>query len=271
METEKLKPCPFCGGDELAVYPRDLSQFGSGMPHPGADAQYVRCDGCGADGPQSFYAHEAMERWNRRTPDPAVNVGAVKALEWEGSEYTGWSAYGVGLSYSVDDESSDEECFILAKHEGASTLKSAHPSLDKAQSAAQADYERRILSALTPPQSGKAGGAETPAEQDPAPSTDVAVLYVSEKQLDQCIGTYLPTRKEREGNFQLPLYRHPLPQPNVTMLLQSKADTIRKEYQLAYGRPCDCSTTEGALQYGRAQGLEIAADIISAEGSADAK
>lgn len=61
----------------------------------------------------------------------------------------------------------------------------------------------------------------------------------------------------------------PSPAPDVTMLLQSKADTIRTEYQLAYGRPCDCSTPEGALQYGRAQGLEIAADIISAEGSAN--
>lgn len=63
----------------------------------------------------------------------------------------------------------------------------------------------------------------------------------------------------------------PSPVANVAMLLQSKAETIRKEYQLAYGKPCDCGTTEGALHYGRAQGLEMAADIIAAasEGSTD--
>jgi hypothetical protein len=37
------------------------------------------------------------------------------------------------------------------------------------------------------------------------------VLYISEQQLDQCIGTYLPTRAKAEGNFQLPLYRQPAP------------------------------------------------------------
>ena len=46
----------------------------------------------------------------------------------------------------------------------------------------------------------------------PSPQDHVPVLYVSEQQLEQCIGTYLPTRKEAEGNFQLALYRHPSPQ-----------------------------------------------------------
>lgn len=43
------------------------------------------------------------------------------------------------------------------------------------------------------------------------PAPNEPVLFVSEKQLEQCIGTYLPTRKEAEGNFQFPLYRHPAP------------------------------------------------------------
>lgn len=51
----------------------------------------------------------------------------------------------------------------------------------------------------------------------------------------------------------------------LTSLLLCKADTIRKEYQLAYGKPCDCSTPDSALHYGRAQGLEIAADIVGAD------
>lgn len=50
-----------------------------------------------------------------------------------------------------------------------------------------------ILSLL---KSGKDGGQEP-------------VLFVSEQQLPACIGTYLPTRKHREGNFQMPLYAGP--------------------------------------------------------------
>jgi len=58
--------------------------------------------------------------------------------------------------------------------------------------------------------------------------------------------------------------QNPTPLDHVAMLLHSKADAIRNEYQLAYGKPCDCGTTDGALHYGRAQGLEMAADIIAA-------
>ncbi|QTG13042.1 hypothetical protein G6M86_07215 [Agrobacterium tumefaciens] len=41
------------------------------------------------------------------------------------------------------------------------------------------------------------------------------VMFISEKQLG-CIGQYLPTRKEAEGNFQLALYRAP-PAPSVAV------------------------------------------------------
>lgn len=58
--------------------------------------------------------------------------------------------------------------------------------------------------------------------------------------------------------------QHVAGEPELTMLLLCKADAIRKEYQLVYGRPCDCSAPDGALHYGRAQGLEIAADIANA-------
>ncbi len=82
------------------------------------------------------------------TKNTAPSV-AVKALEWDGNDYTGWSAYGLGLGYQIDDETSDEECFILEKHEGSSVIKSAHASLNAAQEYAQADYEARIRSALS--------------------------------------------------------------------------------------------------------------------------
>jgi Lar family restriction alleviation protein len=75
---EKLLPCPFCGGEEIAVHPRDLSQHGSGMPHPGSDAQYLHCDGCGADGPQSFHSGFAIKLWNRRAPSSQTTTLAPK-------------------------------------------------------------------------------------------------------------------------------------------------------------------------------------------------
>jgi hypothetical protein len=61
---------------------------------------------------------------------------------------------------------------------------------------------------------------------------------------------------------------NPVPVDHVVMNLKAKADSIRKEYELAYGRPCDCSIPESALHYGRAQGLEIAAGLVTAENCA---
>jgi len=65
--TSELKPCPFCGEDEIALHPRDLARWGCELPHNGNDAQYAHCDRCGAEGPQSFYEHEAIDAWNRRS------------------------------------------------------------------------------------------------------------------------------------------------------------------------------------------------------------
>lgn len=56
------------------------------------------------------------------------------------------------------------------------------------------------------------------------------VLYVSEQQLEQCIGTYLPTRKEAEGNFQLALYLA-APQP-VLSQPEVKADVAALEKEI---------------------------------------
>lgn len=71
--------------------------------------------------------------------------------------------------------------------------------------------------------------------------------------------------KECAEMLRLALEAEAPPKTDFTMLLRSKAEDIRTEYQLAYGCPCDCSTADGALHYGRAQGLELAADIIGAD------
>lgn len=51
------------------------------------------------------------------------------------------------------------------------------------------------------------------------------VMYVSERQLASCVGTYVPSRKTAEGLFQLALYRAP-PAPSVAVkaLRQAASD-----------------------------------------------
>lgn len=73
-------------------------------------------------------------------------AGEVKALEWRQHIRNGsYLAHGVGILYAVDE---DHECAVLAKYEGSSVTKSAHPHAEAAKAAAQADYEQRIRAAL---------------------------------------------------------------------------------------------------------------------------
>lgn len=51
--SEKLKPCPFCGGDDLRY-----------MFYGGCTV--VHCAYCGIDGPVGADDDEAAEKWNRR-------------------------------------------------------------------------------------------------------------------------------------------------------------------------------------------------------------
>lgn len=50
---ENLKPCPFCGSDDVAMY---------GL-YP---SSYARCRACGAEGAMSNSYYEAAAAWNRR-------------------------------------------------------------------------------------------------------------------------------------------------------------------------------------------------------------
>ena len=53
-EKIKLKPCPFCGSDDVVVE----ETYTSG---------YVRCRDCGAEGGFRYSHDEAVAAWNRRT------------------------------------------------------------------------------------------------------------------------------------------------------------------------------------------------------------
>jgi len=68
MSETKLEPCPFCGAPNPAMHPNDIAPGGAAMAIDGSTAQYAHCDGCGAEGPQSFHYREAVANWNCRYP-----------------------------------------------------------------------------------------------------------------------------------------------------------------------------------------------------------
>lgn len=59
--TEKLKPCPFCGSNDVTLE----ETYESG---------YVRCRSCGAESGFRYSHDEAAAAWNRRTDSKVLVV-----------------------------------------------------------------------------------------------------------------------------------------------------------------------------------------------------
>ena len=65
LEDEELKPCPFCGGNALAVWNAKIPvKDGSGLMHEEQGA-CVFCDNCPAQ-IRTTEKHLIVEMWNRR-------------------------------------------------------------------------------------------------------------------------------------------------------------------------------------------------------------
>lgn len=141
MSAVDLLPCPFCGERAHIVSERDINTDGR--------LYFVKCRKCRAKGPES-YANETCPifyegvraTWNTRAP---VSVGKVKALEWKrgvvdlakpmpGMKYVACSTTPAGSWAFWLDE--------------APETRAVFPSEAEAKSAAQADYDARILAAL---------------------------------------------------------------------------------------------------------------------------
>lgn len=151
----KLAACPFCGLDETEVYERKERQFGRWQAY---------CDGCGSNSSGYGSKAEAIAAWNRRAATRAGEVSepVVKALEWEEvtaarsnedptheptGDYEAVSPIGV---YYI------EQYFGSDSYGWRVTLNGCDDVADKddpaqAKAAAQADYDRRIRSALASP------------------------------------------------------------------------------------------------------------------------
>ncbi len=139
--TDELLPCPFCGGEaDYLLDEENEFQFSA------------ICKSCHA-GTDSFYETASAGRaWNRRaalTAAPASAGVEVKKLEWNGGRAETPFGY-----YNIDDQTDRTALelngrlpFLLS---GSRLVMSRHESLAEAKAAAQADYEQRILSALSP-------------------------------------------------------------------------------------------------------------------------
>jgi Lar family restriction alleviation protein len=70
---ERLKPCPFCGGEPIedSMLRDGYARFRKDRD---AHAHFVRCRSCGAEGPWFKSASGARRLWNTRTPTPESAV-----------------------------------------------------------------------------------------------------------------------------------------------------------------------------------------------------
>ena len=59
--TTELKPCPFCGSDEISL---DDQEF----------PQHVICDNCSCYGPEGHELIDVVEKWNAATRNSYASI-----------------------------------------------------------------------------------------------------------------------------------------------------------------------------------------------------
>jgi len=82
----ELKPCPFCGGEEVRTFKYSFA---------GEPDVYAQCQNCAADGPMGDTKEMAVEKWNRRATDENAAYERA-AMVCEGVEITDAELHGLG-------------------------------------------------------------------------------------------------------------------------------------------------------------------------------
>ena len=139
MSEQIEKACPFCGGGDCNTEGRTYSNKGQ-----------MFCHDCGASGPHPIYE---VATWTSRAALAAAQP-VVKPLVWEHDKVDDdWTAhtlfespYYVERAYDADGK--DGWMFYMWQSCG---YEDVLDSADEAKAAAQADYEARVLAALSLP------------------------------------------------------------------------------------------------------------------------
>lgn len=126
-----LKPCPnpWCLSEDVEVYSRD---------HRSGFNWWLQCYDCGVISPISRTPEEAKAAWNDR-PGPKV-----KPLVWQ-EGIVHWAHPLPGVKYVLCVNYTDGTVDVWLEH---SDFRVRCKSQDEAIAAAQADWEKRIISAL---------------------------------------------------------------------------------------------------------------------------
>lgn len=147
----KLLPCPFCGGEAEADGSRGYRMIVSGRVGRAVAIYCLSCDAdmsrCCEDTPETdpeVLMADLVDAWNRR---PATTV---KPLEWDREPRRGQRAraIGLGLKYEIAFYAGDFGPAIYRWAGDNSPWSEPFKDFASAKAAAQADYERRVLSEI---------------------------------------------------------------------------------------------------------------------------
>lgn len=92
--TEKLKPCPFCGGNKVSI--------SQGLKGGCVKAHYIECEDCAASSEMHFSIDSAVEAWNSRTNMHTELESAIDYLKEEIDCYKSSEAELINLLKSAN-------------------------------------------------------------------------------------------------------------------------------------------------------------------------
>lgn len=171
--AETLEPCPLC--DSHAILNR-----------------IERDDDCAAPRPHNWYRIEcsncevALERESPRWFMDSRGPETAEDLATKAEVIAAWNRRA--LSAPIAPAGPDDAFPTPSRKDGGEPCGECH---------------------IQPGETCDICGAQNSSPVLPSEALAKPLFWVSEKQVPACIGTYLPTRAEREGLFQMPVYAAP--------------------------------------------------------------
>lgn len=121
--SDKIKPCPFCGGDDI-ITSDNVEVWGQE-----SDQVYARCNKCGANGPSAYTDPNAIAKWNTR---PALaqpqNDAEAEPVAWQ------WMVHGDWIT--IDKRvAEDPEAYARSMSKVVRPIYTAPPSHERMREA----------------------------------------------------------------------------------------------------------------------------------------